>query len=82
VNPGIQAVILALCSRNIGKTANKTTDIVSIPKRIVNNILACVKKLGFDPTAPTLTLLPEYYHDAPRAGRPKKATQSVADLIV
>ncbi|KAK1976902.1 hypothetical protein LZ30DRAFT_542009, partial [Colletotrichum cereale] len=65
-----------------GKTADEVSQVLGIPKRTVNDILSRAKKHGFDPTAPTFSLLPEYIDDAPRAGRPKKVTPTVADLVV
>ncbi|KAK1990095.1 hypothetical protein LX36DRAFT_439821, partial [Colletotrichum falcatum] len=72
VDPALRAVILALRSRNVGKSADETADIVGVTKSTVNRILARAKKHGFDPTAPTFSLQPEYINDAPRSGRPKK----------
>ncbi|KAK2039221.1 hypothetical protein LZ31DRAFT_558950 [Colletotrichum somersetense] len=82
VDPYLRAAVLALRSRAGGKYANEVAEALNIPEVTVNKILARAKKHGFDPSAPTFSLLPEYVEDAPRAGRPKKATQSVADLVV
>ncbi|OHW89545.1 hypothetical protein CSPAE12_11872, partial [Colletotrichum incanum] len=81
-DPPTRAVILALRSRLGGKTADEVAQGLGIPKRTVNNILLRAKKHGFDPTAATFTLRPEYINDAPQPGRPKKATETVADIVV
>ncbi|KAK2063547.1 hypothetical protein LY76DRAFT_588302 [Colletotrichum caudatum] len=82
VDPVTRAIILALRSRIGGKSADEVAKALGIPRRTVENILSRAKKHGFDPAAPTFPLLPEQYQDAPRAGRPKKATPTVADLGV
>ncbi|KAK2020928.1 hypothetical protein LX32DRAFT_668932 [Colletotrichum zoysiae] len=76
------AVFLALRSRQIGKTADETADILGLTKSTVNRIVARAKKHGFDPSAPSFILLPKYINDAPRTSRPKKATPSIADLVI
>ncbi|EFQ30217.1 uncharacterized protein GLRG_05361, partial [Colletotrichum graminicola M1.001] len=82
VDPTLRAVVLALRSRIGGKTADEVAQALGIPKRTVNYILARAKKHGFDPTAHTFSLKPEYIDDAPRSGRPRKATSAVADPVV
>ncbi|KAK1977773.1 hypothetical protein LZ30DRAFT_246897 [Colletotrichum cereale] len=79
VDPALRAVVLALRSRIGGKTADEVSQALGIPRRTVEDILSRAKKHGFDPTAPTFSLLPEYIEDAPRTGRPKKATPPVAE---
>ncbi|KAK2060013.1 hypothetical protein LY76DRAFT_510907 [Colletotrichum caudatum] len=76
VDPYLRASVLALRSRAGGKTANEVAEALDIPKVTVNKILARAKKHGFDPSAPTFSIRPEYVEDAPRPGRPKKADRT------
>ncbi|KAK1995623.1 hypothetical protein LX36DRAFT_551602, partial [Colletotrichum falcatum] len=78
VDPPLRAAVLALRSRAGGKTADEVSQALGIPKRTVDSILLRAKKRGFDPTAHILVVLPEYIEDAPRSGRPRKTTPSVA----
>ncbi|GJD05087.1 hypothetical protein ColKHC_13912 [Colletotrichum higginsianum] len=81
-DPHIRAVILALRSRIGGKTAEEVAVGLGLSKRTVDDVLLRAKRQGFDPTAFTFTLRPEYINDAPRSGRPKKVTEAAVDTIV
>ncbi|GKT49841.1 uncharacterized protein ColSpa_10022 [Colletotrichum spaethianum] len=77
-----RVAVLALRSRAGGRTTREVAESLSIPVRTVDEILRRAKDRGFDPTNPLLTILPEYYEDAPRSGRPKKRTEPTAEDVV
>ncbi|TQN68415.1 hypothetical protein CSHISOI_07058 [Colletotrichum shisoi] len=81
IDPYLRAVILALCSRIGGKSADEVVTALGISRRTVEHILQRVKKQGFDPIATAFTIQPEYVEDAPRSGRPKKAIEAVANTV-
>ncbi|OLN97667.1 hypothetical protein CCHL11_09628 [Colletotrichum chlorophyti] len=76
-DPFARAAALALRSRAGGKTAKEVSEALGIPLRTVDEILRRAKSHGFDPTAQTLHIRPEYVQDAPRSGRPRKQTTPV-----
>ncbi|KAK2060849.1 hypothetical protein LY76DRAFT_540211 [Colletotrichum caudatum] len=65
IETALRAVVLVLRSCIVGKTSDEVAEALGMPKRTVDDILARAVKLGFDPAAPTFTLLPEYIEDPP-----------------
>ncbi|KAK1948735.1 hypothetical protein LY78DRAFT_592469, partial [Colletotrichum sublineola] len=52
-------------SRIRGKSANKVAKSLGISCYMVKDILAYAKKQGFNPSAPTFSILPKYYNNTP-----------------
>ncbi|KAG7421869.1 hypothetical protein DER46DRAFT_653730 [Fusarium sp. MPI-SDFR-AT-0072] len=77
-----RAFIVSLKAPCSGKTSAEVAELSGLSIRQVNRIYARAIERGFDPNIRPLIFKDEYLQDAPRSGRPTKATEGTKDLVV